>query len=145
MEWDRNLDLGIEVIDKQHMRIVDFINELHLAATTSDNELIDHVINELTSYTVSHFAFEEELFEKYDYHLKNAHKRVHKSFVDRITDYKKQHEDGKNIALKLAGELQIWLASHIKNEDADYAANINININNETKTGISKLLSRFFK
>ena len=92
MEWDPSLDTGIEVIDEQHKGIVKFINELHDAAATSDRDKISHVLDGLINYTVSHFAFEEDMLEQHKYHLINAHKKVHQAFIDRINKYKADHD-----------------------------------------------------
>lgn len=142
MVWDPSLDTGIEVIDEQHKGIVKFINELHDAATTGDRDKVGEVLNGLINYTVSHFAFEEDMLEQHNYHLINAHKKVHEAFINRVNKYKEDHEKGKNIALALSGELQIWLSNHIKNEDADYVASVDI----KPPSGglLSKMLSKFF-
>lgn len=142
MVWDPSLDTGISIIDEQHKGIVKFINELHDAATTGDRDQVSHVLDELINYTVSHFAFEEDMLEQHKYHLINAHKKVHETFINRINKHKQDHENGKNVALALSGELQIWLSSHIKNEDADYVSSLDI----KPPSGglLSKMLSKFF-
>jgi len=142
MEWDSSLDTGINVIDEQHKGIVKFINELHDAATTRDREKVSQVLNGLINYTVSHFAFEEDMLEQHKYHLINAHKKVHQAFINRINKHKEDHEKGRNVALPLSGELQIWLSSHIKNEDADYVSSLDI----KPPSGglLSKMLKKFF-
>lgn len=143
MEWDPSLDTGIDVIDEQHKGIVKFINELHDAATTKDREKVSEVLDGLIGYTVSHFAFEEEMLEQHDYHLIDSHKQVHRTFINRINKHKEDHEKGKNVALPLAGELQIWLSGHIKNEDADYVSSLDITPPSGSLLG--KMMSKFFK
>jgi hemerythrin len=142
MVWDPSLDTGIDVIDEQHKRIVDFINELHESASTNNPEQVSHVLAELINYTVSHFAFEEELLEQHKYPLFIMHKKVHETFIQRINKHKQDHENGKNIARALSGELQIWLSNHIKNEDADYVSSLNI----KPPSGglLKKMLRKFF-
>ena len=67
LHWSNDLDTGIAVIDTQHRRIVDLINELNTANETGDPAVIKHVLNELVDYTLSHFTFEEELQLKANY------------------------------------------------------------------------------
>ncbi len=142
MVWDSSLDTGIEVIDEQHKGIVEFINELHEAALEEDREKVSHVLDGLINYTVSHFAFEENMLEQHEYHLIEAHKKVHRAFISRINKHKEDHDKGKNVARALSGELQIWLSSHIKNEDADYVRSLDI----KPPSGglLSKMLKKFF-
>ncbi|MEW8014522.1 MAG: bacteriohemerythrin [Candidatus Sedimenticola endophacoides] len=75
LEWSNSLDTGISVIDEQHKRIVDYINELHDAQQTLDKRRVGEVIDELVDYTVSHFAFEESLMEQAGYPFLEAHKQ----------------------------------------------------------------------
>ncbi len=142
MSWDDSLNTGITIIDHQHRGIVDYINQLHAAAVAEDREQITEVFQGLINYTTSHFAFEEELLEQNNYPLLGAHKKVHANFVNRIQKYYQAHQAGKNVAKALSGELQIWLTTHIKNEDGDYARNVQI----RTPTGslLSRMVSRFF-
>ncbi|MBT4863320.1 MAG: bacteriohemerythrin, partial [Gammaproteobacteria bacterium] len=87
IEWTRDLDTGIQVIDNQHKRIVEYINKLDDAGVTSDKEQISGVLTELVDYTLSHFTFEESLMEEAGYPFVRGHKRVHQLFVKRVGDY----------------------------------------------------------
>ena len=142
MSWDDSLNTGITIIDHQHRGIVDYINQLHDAALSDDREKTTEVFQGLINYTTSHFAFEEELLEQNKYPLLGAHKRVHANFVNRIQKYYQAHQAGKNVAKALSGELQIWLTSHIKNEDGDYANNVQIKA--PTGSLLSRMVARFF-
>ena len=42
--WDSRLDTGIDVIDSQHKRIVDYINDLEIAKMKADKRLVTDVI-----------------------------------------------------------------------------------------------------
>ncbi|WP_139370463.1 bacteriohemerythrin, partial [Xanthomonas axonopodis] len=78
--WQDDLNTGIEVIDHQHRRIVDMINQLHVAQTSLQQLAVAEVIDELIDYTLSHFAFEEELMQEAGYPFSQAHQRVHAVF-----------------------------------------------------------------
>ncbi|MDD2700601.1 MAG: bacteriohemerythrin [Sideroxydans sp.] len=120
LHWSNELDTGIEVIDKQHRRIVDLINELNAANEGGDPAVINHVLGELVDYTLSHFSFEEELQEKANYPFYKAHKRVHEIFTKRVAEFQKRAATGENVAPELLSMLKIWLVNHIKGDDADY-------------------------
>jgi hemerythrin len=122
--WNDNLSVGVEVIDKQHMRIIDYINELHAvvhSVSPDRKERIAAIVNDTIDYTESHFGFEETLLEEVNYLYLKAHKRVHQLFVRRVLEYKARMEKGEDIAQELLDTLARWLLNHIRNEDKDYA------------------------
>ncbi len=121
LHWSKDLDTGIEVIDKQHRRIVDYINNLDSAIAKADTAAVNHVLNELVDYTLSHFSFEEELQERAGYPFVKAHKRVHEIFVKRVAEFQKRAANGEDVAADILTMLQTWLVNHIKGDDADYA------------------------
>jgi hemerythrin len=121
LHWSSDLDTGIEVIDKQHQRIVDYLNELNSANENGDQAVTNHVLGELVDYTLTHFAFEEELQEKANYPFLKAHKRVHEIFTRRVSEFQRRAAAGENVAPELLSMLKIWLVNHIKGDDADYA------------------------
>ena len=64
LTWTPDLSVGIEIIDNQHKRIVEYINQLHEARIRQDKEAISQVIEELVDYTLSPFSFEESMMEE---------------------------------------------------------------------------------
>lgn len=139
--WDASLSVGIDVIDGQHRRIVDYINELDVARTNDDQEKITQVLEGLVDYTRTHFAFEEDMMQQAGYPLSASHKRVHDTFVTHIERYVAQHESGKDVSRKLMSELQIWLTNHIRNDDRDYAPYASKILN---KSWLKRTLGKFF-
>ncbi|MDR2100866.1 MAG: bacteriohemerythrin [Campylobacteraceae bacterium] len=118
--WQRSYELGISVIDNQHKRLVQYINELCAALTTKERRKIASVLAGITEYTTLHFAFEERLMEEAGYEKIESHKKTHAAFVATINRYKKAFEEGYDISGQLMAELQIWLTYHISNDDMDY-------------------------
>lgn len=140
MEWSDNLNIGIDTIDLQHRKIVDYINELHRAAQGDDRELVGKVLNGLIDYTISHFGFEEEMLESNHYDDIEEHKRLHEKFIARIKMHLNNHEKGANVARALTGELQIWLIAHISREDQRYVPSVT-----EPSAGVvPRMLKKFF-
>ena len=119
--WQAELDTGIDVIDQQHHRIVALINQL-AEATTRDDQAA--VLEELVDYTLSHFAFEEELMEESGYTFGTAHKRVHEMFVRRVSEYRMRFDAGEDITGELKGMLARWLFNHIRGDDKSYARHV---------------------
>lgn len=149
--WTPDLSVGIEVIDAQHMRIVDYINQLHEARMRNDKEAIARVIEELVDYTLSHFSFEESMMEEAKYRFVAPHKKVHELFVRRVSEYQQRFKLGEDVAT-VAGDMQntlvTWLMNHIKREDMDYSATVRASLGDDklkqTAAKKSGWLSRFF-
>lgn len=136
LHWSGDLNTGIDVIDKQHQRIVDYLNELNEANDRGDNSATINVLNELVDYTVTHFAFEEELQERANYPFMKAHKRVHEIFAKRVAEFQKRAAAGENVAPELLSMLKIWLVNHIKGDDADYVESVTKSLGIEKTNGI---------
>ncbi|MDD2685584.1 MAG: bacteriohemerythrin [Gallionella sp.] len=129
MTWSTELDTGIDVIDKQHRRIVDYINLLHDARTSGHSrEDVSKVIDELIDYTLSHFAFEESMQEDSNYPFFKAHKKVHELFTKRVGDFRTRFAMGEDVAEELNHLLVTWLFNHIKRDDADYVGAVKANL-----------------
>ena len=150
LHWSSDLETGIEVIDHQHQRIVDYLNELNEANVSGNRDGTNHVLNELVDYTLTHFAFEEELQEKAGYPFLKAHKRVHEMFTKRVAEFQKRAAGGENVAPEVLSMLKIWLVNHIKGDDADYAESVKKMLGLEGKEGkaaggwLGAAMKRFF-
>jgi hypothetical protein len=55
LNWTADLSIGIELIDDQHRRIVDYINRLNQAREGNDKKAIGGVLAGLSDYTLSPF------------------------------------------------------------------------------------------
>lgn len=148
--WTSELDTGIAVIDQQHRRIVDYINQLEHAQLRADLKLVGHVIDELVDYTISHFAFEESLQEEAGYPFLKPHQKVHELFVRRVSDYQQRFAAGENIAEELITLLSSWLINHIKRDDADYVGAVrrgmaNMEQEQRREGWLTRAVGRFFR
>jgi hemerythrin len=130
--WTTDLNTGIDVIDDQHRRIVDHINQLEEARNEPDRRAIGQVLKQLANYTQAHFSFEETLQEELGYRLAAPHKASHDAFIKRVAKYQQRHDAGADISEQLHGMLTTWLLHHIKRDDAAYVS--------ATRTHISRLV-----
>lgn len=154
--WDPSYSVGIAVIDNQHKRIIEYINELDKIATYNvQNQIVQEVIYKLIDYTISHFSFEESLMEEAGYPLLKPHKKVHEAFIERINFFKERFENGEDISKQLMMELQMWLINHIQHNDTDYTQVVQYMLeqkkiapakDDDTKsTWLKSLVNKFFK
>ncbi len=141
MTWVKEWDTGIAVIDRQHARIVELINELDRAREHGGTSSgVQAVMRELIDYTQTHFAFEEELQVRADYPFAEAHRYVHTAFTKRVVDYQVRLLAGEDVTREVGAMLEQWLVNHIKEQDADYAPLVRAKLANQ-KLGNQKLAS----
>ena len=148
--WTSDLDTGLDVIDAQHRQLVDYINQLERAATASDRKSITAVFDELVEYTLSHFAFEEQLQVDAGYVFANAHKSIHDVFIKRLDKYRARFEAGEDVVPELQRMLNSWLVHHIKRDDKGYAQELQAKVARlveDKKEGgwLARSLGRFFR
>lgn len=136
--WSPELELGIPVIDSQHQRIVEYINQVEHARTSHNKAEIFAVLDELVDYTLSHFAFEESLMEEAGYPFLNAHKKVHQLLTNRVGAFQQRASAGEDITEELMHVLKAWLVNHIKRDDKDYSEVVRANMNELTKRARAK-------
>lgn len=142
--WEPSFETGIDIIDSQHKRIVDYINALHEAMNAKQPAKVEEVLDQLVDYTITHFTFEESLMEKAGYLHFEAHKKVHEAFTNRILEYKQRYAAGEDVSKKLLSDLRIWLTNHIKQEDKNYVPDVQAGMKKIEKGWLSKTLSKFF-
>jgi hemerythrin len=148
LNWVPDLNTGIEEIDRQHRRIVDYINRLYELRETPDRKLLGDVIAETVDYTLSHFAFEEGMLEEAGYMFSGPHKRVHELFIRRVTEIQQRFEAGEDVTNELHGMLSRWLFNHIRNEDRGYVDTVKTYQrmqNKNTKTTEQKMKEEIVK
>jgi hemerythrin len=146
MEWTREFEFGIPVIDDQHKRIIQFINELDDASRTNNADETREVMEGLLNYTVTHFEFEEGLQEKAGYPFLKAHRRIHEIFMKKVADIRERYIKGENVAPELLALLKGWLTNHIKSEDRDYVEAVKAvttSKNKDVSGWLAKALEKF--
>ncbi len=141
-QWDPSLSVGIDVIDSQHKRIVEYINELSDAMNRKDRTAVGAILDGMIDYTLTHFTFEESLMERAGYPILREHKLVHESFAKRMAQHKKHFAEGGDVTRALFADLQMWLTNHIKRDDKDYTPSVRKVL--EEKSWISKTLQKLF-
>lgn len=147
IQWSADYELGIDVIDGQHRRIVDYINKVHECEQSGQGDL-DEVLNNLVDYTLSHFAFEESMMEEAGYSEFDAHKITHETFIRQINMIKVRYDLGEDVAVELSDMLLDWLLKHIMTDDQSYTPVIKEKLlsipSRDQKTWVRRATERFF-
>ncbi|AEH44800.1 methyl-accepting chemotaxis sensory transducer [Thermodesulfatator indicus DSM 15286] len=122
IKWGPSFEIGIKIIDEQHHKLVDMINELYRSLKEEVSIAnLEKILDELIDYTAKHFKTEEEFFDKYGYPETEIHKQIHAKLVDKVIDYKHKIKSGdEKLAYDLLTFLKDWLSNHICVTDKKY-------------------------
>jgi hemerythrin-like metal-binding protein len=120
--WGKKLEVGIGIIDSQHRRLVDLINQLDKATEEGrGNEVVGETLKGLIDYTHTHFRTEEDLLKEHDYEDYDLHRREHRIFTDQIEIYRDRLNAGSlRISSNVMGYMRGWLLTHIGSSDRAY-------------------------
>ena len=127
LAWSSVFSVGVAEIDNQHKKLVDMANRLNDAMKAGQGkEAIGKVLNELVSYTATHFAYEERLMDQHKYPMSPEHKQEHKDLVKTVLDFKAKFEKGDAaLTAEIMTFLRDWLTKHIMNSDKKFGKDLN--------------------
>ena len=120
--WGPKLEIGIGIIDSQHRRLVNLINQLDEAMEEGrSNEVVGKTLKGLVDYTHTHFDTEQELLKEHDYEDYALHCREHRIFTDQIEIYQDRLDAGSlRISSDVMEYMRGWLLTHIGSSDRAY-------------------------
>lgn len=123
IQWIDEFKVNVRVIDEQHKKLIDLINELHDAMKQAQGKaILSKVFLELIHYADYHFKTEEELFEKYNYPQFAEHKLQHDGLRNSVLELKQKFESGYvTITIEVMKFLKGWIENHILNTDKSYS------------------------
>ncbi len=128
LNWNNQLELGIESVDKQHKHLIDLTNQLDEAvAVGADRDTLIKIVNELIGYTVYHFRHEEQLMSAAHFNptVYAVHEAEHKEFVAKmITVQREVQADINALSEDLMDYLVNWLCHHILSTDKQMALSL---------------------
>ena len=121
IEWTKDLETGVALIDEQHKELFDRVNKL-LAASSQGRgkEEVGSLLGFLEEYVVTHFADEEKLQQESGYPEFAAHKRLHDGFKNELA---KDVEAGGPTLRSVVLTIKIvvdWLMKHIAQVDKTF-------------------------
>jgi hemerythrin-like metal-binding protein len=124
LNWTCEYNVGIDHIDRQHLQLVELINNLHSAMKNgAPRSEIQAVFIGLASYTKHHFAEEEAFMKSIGFEDLAHHQKLHSNLIAHLDSLWRDFEAGKlTVSLELMKFLKTWLMSHVLNNDKKYAA-----------------------
>lgn len=122
--WSDKFSVGNEVIDRDHMVLVDLIDQLHEASVGGKADaVVGTVLSALVDYTRTHFDREEKMMADAGYPDLANHKQVHQKLRRQVEEVYDRHlagEDEGKISVDMLAFLHDWLYFHILETDRDY-------------------------
>lgn len=124
IEWSDSMSVKIPSIDEQHKKLVKMVCDLSEAVEGGNSKkMLGRVLGGLAHYTIQHFAFEEQLFEEFQYTEKDAHQKEHKALLQKVNTLIQKHTQEENYVLgeEVITFLKEWLTLHIMGSDMKYS------------------------
>lgn len=121
--WDPSMSVGMDLLDRDHKRLIDMFNGLlKKGIADRDRDDLRALLDELTEYTVGHFAREEEAMERGAFPDLESHRAAHRYFTDEIVKLKESFSASHTVMLRidLVLLLKDWFIEHIQTVDAQY-------------------------
>jgi hemerythrin len=122
-EWRDKYSVKIMRFDNAHKKIIDLMNEIHdIIKLKKDQMALEKVMNELYTYTKTHFNDEINLMEQYEYPELELHKIEHNKFISELDKIKEKLGNQANLLnIQLMYILKNWLINHIMVTDMKYS------------------------
>lgn len=120
VEWsDAKFSVGNSVIDTDHKKIAQYVNELHDALSAGKaHDVMGKILERLVAYTKEHFTREEGIWVSGKFAQVQAHKKEHEDLLAKVMDFKKQFEGGNAfVTFDVMNFLRDWLINHIQKSD----------------------------
>ena len=123
MKWDEKYSVNIEIIDKQHKRLFELIENFYDALKQKQIKRgMSEILEGLTEYSIYHFQTEEALMEQHRYPNYQQHRAIHAQFIEKVGEFRSRFESGQLlIPIEVANFLKDWLSNHILGTDKQFS------------------------
>ncbi|MDD2564372.1 MAG: bacteriohemerythrin, partial [Salinivirgaceae bacterium] len=113
---------SINEIDEQHDRIIMLTNQLYEAFVQEKSKKeIKELLKNLADFTAYHFSNEERYFKQFGYENAIYHIQEHRLFIDKINDFRKAYQTGKNFdTAEIMVFMKQWIENHFGETDQDF-------------------------
>lgn len=129
--WTPELSVGIDEIDREHMKWISYINALHLGIEAGkEQEVVEQLLDDVISFSGEHFEHEQELFEITDYPGTKHHKELHANYLNELKELRAKASKGYESAItyEVMLSLKKWLITHVQEVDRSYVSYVKENV-----------------
>ena len=122
IHWEKELELGNDLIDTQHRIMVLLCRKLDIAIKTNQSEqMIRWVMLELKKFTEFHFISEENLMHEIGYPRVSDHSIIHGELLMQLDMMLAKISHHREFPEDLLHFLNKWLLQHVVVEDLKIA------------------------
>ena len=117
--WNDSYRIGDPVIDREHCRLFDLINDFHFTFLQNrDRRNILIVLNNLVQYAEEHFQHEERIMAERGYPGLDRHREIHADLFETLFSLQTKLEKGTiGMEQETVAFLRNWLTDHIAEDD----------------------------
>jgi hemerythrin len=122
IEWNEDLSVGVDEIDRQHQEWCVMLAALHDAMRMNQLDRVAGVISFLERYTLEHFATEERHMAAKGYPRLREHRARHEAFVAEFLRHKSAiaaNGARPSLVVELSDWLGSWMREHVGQMDAE--------------------------
>jgi hemerythrin len=123
-DFDKEFKLDIEQVDREHVILVDMLNDVYSLIGAGKRDEARSYFNEtLSAYVNEHFSNEEKFMESFQYPGLEEHRKVHENFKKSFNDMKPLIESYDDVSFRRAlSDAFTWIIAHIGKTDRKYAS-----------------------
>jgi hemerythrin len=126
IEWDDISIVNHSTIDREHKKMVDDTNKIHIYLTTNKTEKANKLLLKIVDDLKKHFEVEEALMLKSKIPQYISHKLEHERFYKKIKDILTRIEAGKEtLTLDHLKVVKTWFFNHLDFKDRPLANFLN--------------------
>jgi len=122
LEWTPSMSVGEAALDDDHCHLLQLLNQVTTAQVLGNRAIVEYVLDELHFYIQEHFAREERHMEAMAFPGLDAHRKIHRSYSEKIAQIRWQFLRGLRgeLSEELLSLLSNWLTEHIMGVDKAY-------------------------
>lgn len=122
VDWNHDIEVGIEEIDEQHHNLVKLFNAVEgLRKEGKLAKNANKIIYTLLSFAKFHFRTEETLMLENGYPEYEKQKKEHDKLIEKVSNLKEKVENGKNVDyFSIYNFLIEWFPHHTRVHDLRY-------------------------
>lgn len=125
IQWNVNLLVGIQEIDRQHEHLVQSLNKAY-DEFREGKEIELSFLQELIDYAAHHFSCEELWMKKTGYPKLESHREEHAHFAGRVAEFKKELVGNGRVSVELLWFLCNWVTHHIGETDVEFGRFVDV-------------------
>ena len=122
LEWQDKFNTGVEEIDYQHRYFLRLIKRFGLLTEEKlDENYLNRLLKEISSYAVFHFISEENMMIRNNYPLLSKHQKHHEDLILKLDEQITALQYDKQSLISLIAFLANWFMNHTVEEDQKFA------------------------